>query len=329
MKPKLGFLGLGWIGRSRLEAIVREGCATVACIVEPAEENARLTCEIAPDAAQARGLDDLLNDPELDGIVIATPSAMHARQAGLSLKAGKAVFCQKPLARTAGETRTIVEAAWDSGLPLGVDFSYRHTAAMQALYPLIREEKLGKIYAIDLVFHNAYGPDKEWFFDIAQSGGGCIIDLGVHMIDLALWCLNFPGIARVNGSLYCKGERLTSPYERVEDYGVALLETETGVAIQLQCSWNLPAGQDAAIEARFYGTKGGAAFRNIGGSFYDFIAERYDGTHKTVLASPPDAWSGRAAVEWAKRLARGEGFDAREGERFVKTAQAIDMIYDR
>lgn len=329
IKPNLGFLGLGWIGRSRLEAIVRESCANPVSIAEPLEENARIACEIAPNATRVKSLDELLSDPGLDGVVIATPSAQHAHQAICSLEAGKAVFCQKPLARTADETRAIVEAAKNSDLLLGVDFSYRYTAAMQSLYPLISDGKLGKIYAIDLAFHNAYGPDKKWFYDFSQSGGGCVIDLGIHMIDLALWVLDFPGLVNVDGILYCKGERILSPARQVEDYGMAWLETETGVSIHLQCSWNLPAGQDAVIEARFYGTEGGAAFRNVEGSFYDFIAERYDGTRKTVLAAPPDEWSGRAVVVWAEKLAHGARFNAEECEQFIKTAHAIDRIYGR
>ena len=82
------------------------------------------------------------------------------------------------------------------------------------------------------------------------------------------------------------------------------------------------------IAAEFFGTTGGAAFRNVGGSFYDFIAERFDGTRRTVLAAPPDAWPGRAGVEWARRLASGEGFDPKL-EQVTAVASVIDAIYGR
>src|SRR5205823_9344721 len=115
----------------------------------------------------------------LDGIVIATPSALHASQCLAALERGFAVFCQKPLGRNERETRAVVEAARRADRLLGVDFSYRTLGGAEAIRELIRSGSLGRIYAIDAVFHNAYGPDKAWFRDREQSGGGCVMDLGI------------------------------------------------------------------------------------------------------------------------------------------------------
>jgi hypothetical protein len=82
------------------------------------------------------------------------------------------------------------------------------------------------------------------------------------------------------------------------------------------------------ISAAFHGTQGGAALRNVNGSFYDFVAERYRGTARETLASPPDEWGGRAAADWAVRLAAGEQFDP-EVERLVDVARVLDRIYGR
>ena len=133
------------------------------------------------------GLDELL-DADLDGLVIATPSALHADQAIAALNRGLAVFCQKPLARTADEARRVVETARATDRLLHVDLSYRHLAASNALRRLVRGGDLGHIYAIEAVFHNAYGPSTAWARDRHRSGGGCLIDLGVHLVDLALRC---------------------------------------------------------------------------------------------------------------------------------------------
>jgi predicted dehydrogenase len=181
---------------------------------------------------------------------------------------------------------------------------------------------------VDLTFHNAYGPDKTWFYDPALSGGGCVIDLGIHLVDLALWTLGFPEVRRADGRLYARGRPLADAKREVEDYAVATLELASGATVRLACSWNLPAGRDAVIEATFYGTGGGAALRNVGGSFYDFVGERFVGTGRETLAEPPDAWGGRAAVAWAERLAAGERFDA-EAERLVDVAAALDGVYGR
>jgi predicted dehydrogenase len=150
----------------------------------------------------------------------------------------------------------------------------------------------------------------------------------VHLVDLALWALDFPAVSAVSAKLFARGEPLGAAPDQVEDYAVATLELETGVAVQLACSWRLQAGCDAIISAAFYGTEGGAALRNVNGSFYDFLAERYRGTARETLATPPDAWGGRAAADWALRLAAGERFDP-AAERLVDVARVLDRIYQR
>jgi predicted dehydrogenase len=326
--PRLGFLGTGWIGQHRLRAIAGSGLGTVAAIADSSETAARAAGDgLRPTPRIASSLDELL-DCNLDGVVIATPSALHAEQAIAALERGLAVFCQKPLGRTAAETRRVVEAARRADRLLCVDLSYRFTAGMAAIRDLVRNGELGDIYAADLVFHNAYGPDKPWFRDMALSGGGCVIDLGSHLVDLALWTLHFPALRSATSRLYAGGKPLRGSTREVEDYATARLDLETGASVQLACSWNLSAGRDAVISATFYGTKGGASLHNVNGSFYDFVAERFRGTARDVLAEPPDEWGGRAAVDWARRLSAGAGFDP-TATHFVDLAVAIDRIYGR
>ncbi|HEX5521608.1 MAG TPA: Gfo/Idh/MocA family oxidoreductase, partial [Longimicrobiaceae bacterium] len=174
--PKLGFLGVGWIGRHRMAAVAREGLAEIALIADPSPEMAAAAAAAAPDAVVVDSLDELL-DAGLDGIVVATPSALHAAQSVAALERGLAVFCQKPLGRTAEECRGVVEAAREADRLLGVDLSYRHLVAVGRMREILAGGALGEVYAADLVFHNAYGPDKAWFTDPALSGGGCLIDL--------------------------------------------------------------------------------------------------------------------------------------------------------
>lgn len=328
-KPTLGFLGLGWIGINRMQALIDEDCATVQSIAEPNEENAQQALKCTLDATRAIDLDDLINDPEIDGVVIATPSALHAEQSIQALRNGKAVFCQKPLGRTAREVKAVVQASQEADKLLGVDLSYRYTKAVQAIYPIISQGDLGTIFSVNLTFHNAYGPDKPWFYNIHQSGGGCIMDLGIHLIDLAMWCLNFPQIETLHSILFHQGEKLSMFNHQVEDYASVSMMTNTGININIQCSWNLSAGKDAEIAAFFYGTKAGAGFRNLNGSFFDFVAQKYEGTKTTTLVSPPDAWGGRATIDWARKLSQQTGYDHQSAREYITTAEIIDRIYGR
>jgi predicted dehydrogenase len=326
-RPRLGFLGVGWIGRHRMQAILGTGSVDVAAIADPSPEMALEAGKLAPVAKLVSTLDDILNTG-VDGVVIATPSAMHAEQSIRALERGVAVFCQKPLGRTTAEVQAVVDAARKADRLLCVDLSYRFTEGMRRIRDIIDSGELGHIYAVDLVFHNAYGPDKPWFYDPALSGGGCVMDLGVHLVDLALWSLNNPGIADVTGKLFAGGAPLKDTSAQVEDYAVATVELETGAVVQLACSWRLQAGCDAVISATFYGTQGGVSLRNVNGSFYDFTAERYWGTSRETLTTAPDEWGGRAAADWAARLAAGERFDP-AADHLIDVARVLDRIYGR
>jgi predicted dehydrogenase len=112
----------------------------------------------------------------------------------------------------------------------------------------------------------------------------------------------------------------------VEDFAAVTLELAGGTVVRITCSWKLQAGQDAIISADFYGTEGGVSLRNENGSFYDFSAHRHRGTSTEQIAAPPEDWGGRAAVDWARRLAAGEGYDP-AAKRLVTLAGVLDRIY--
>ncbi len=323
--PRLGFLGVGWIGRHRLEAIAADGCGEIAAIADASPEMRDAAARHAPEARLVDGLEDLLA-LDLDGVVIATPSALHAEQSIACLDAGLAVFCQKPLGRSGAETARVVRAARAADRLLAVDLSYREVAAFAAVRELVRDGELGDVYAAELEFHNAYGPDKPWFYDRALSGGGCVMDLGVHLVDAVLHALDFPRVRGVTSRLFASGRPLARGDAAIEDFACAELDLDGGAIARLSCSWRLHAGRDAAIAMRLYGTRGGAAVTNVAGSFYDFRAERFEGTRAKVLVEPPDAWGGRAACAFTRRLRDAPTFDA-QAERLCELASVVDRIY--
>jgi predicted dehydrogenase len=324
-RPRLGFLGVGWIGRHRMRALAQSGAVDVAAIADPAPDCLEEASRDAAGAHVAGDLEELLQ-AGIDALVIATPSALHADQAIAALEAGLAVFCQKPLARTREETERVVDAARAADRLLGVDFSYRNTAAARAVREQVAAGKLGPVHAAELVFHNAYGPDKPWFLDPQLSGGGCAIDLGTHLVDQLLWTLGFPAVTGVEARLWHQG-RPPGPAE-VEDFCLAELDLAGGTRARLACSWFSHEGRDAVIEVTLRGRDAAATMTNVGGSFYDFRAERREGTVARPLAEPPDEWGGRAAVDWARRLAEGARYDP-EIEHALDVAGAIDGVYGR
>ena len=325
-RPRVAFLGLGWIGRHRLQSVAESDRAEVVAIADADAEATERAAALVPAAKRVCSLDELLALAP-DGVVIATPSAQHAAESLRALDAGAAVFCQKPLARSGAETATVVERARTRDRLLGVDLSYRHLRATHAVSELLRDGALGDLFACDLTFHNAYGPDKGWYYDRARAGGGCLMDLGIHLVDLLLlWTA--PARARVVASaLRAEGRRWTAAGTAVEDFAAVQLETTSGVAARIACSWKLPAGADAVIEATLFGTRAAARVRNVGGSFYDFTAERLDRGGAATIVSPPDDWGGRAVLHWIEQLSRDPGFDT-ASERLVDVAAVLDAAYE-
>lgn len=323
--PKLGFLGVGWIGKNRMEALFSNKLTEKISVFDPDELSVQEALRAVPSAKVLQSYDDLLKE-EIDGVVIASPSALHAKQAIQALEHGKAVFCQKPLGRNLGETKAVVHKAKQSDKLLAVDYSYRYTQGISAIKDLLEKGKLGKIYAVEAVFHNAYGPDKAWFYDSDLSGGGCLIDLGSHLIDLVLYLFNAPSIEVRDANLLSKGKPVLSFGERVEDFAEAQLRTSTGVSVRMACSWKLPVGKDAEIYLKLYGTEGGAGFHNVNGSFYDFQTDIYTRNSTETVVTPPDDWGGRAIQRWAKQLIQKNTFN-NDNYELIKSASLLEDIY--
>lgn len=326
--PRLGFLGTGWIGRSRMNAVIHERAGVVVAVADRDSNAAADAARLAEGACVLPGLDELL-EVGLDGIVIATPSALHAEQAITALERGVAVFVQKPLARTTLETQAVLDAAKHTGLPFGVDLCYRQTRAARVLQEVIKADSLGEIFAADLTFHNAYGPDKPWFLDRRRSGGGCVIDLGTHLIDLVLWLLSEERVEVQAVSLRRQGRPLDDrrSTSQVEDFAIAQMATAGGVSVRLACSWFLPVGRECEFECTIYGTEGSLSLTNVDGSYYDFRLQHRQGTAATLLVEPPDDWGGRAVCSWARQLGNRKGFDEEAAVSLLADARAIDAIY--
>ena len=325
--PRVGFLGLGWIGRSRMQAAVASGRIAPVALADPAPETLKEVASVAPDAARLTSLDELLS-MDLDAVVIATPSALHAEQSIRALQHGLAVFCQKPLGRSAAEVRAVLNAARAADRLLGVDLSYRYMRGVALMRRMIQDGEIGDVFAVRAVFHNAYGPGKDWFFDRTLSGGGCVIDLGIHLVDLILWSLAFPEVTDISSRLFRRGRPFRPDDNGVEDYASARLDLSGGAVAELACSWHLNTGCDAVIELEFQGTRGALVLQNVNGSYFDFLVRRRTGRSEEVIAEPPDDWGGRAICEWADQLVTAPRFDPAI-EESEHVASILDAIYER
>jgi predicted dehydrogenase len=324
--PRIGFLGIGWFGLKRLDWVGRTGVASVAAVCDPARDRVARARALATGATVCSSLDQLI-DLELDGVVISTPGADYAAQCIECLDWGLPVFCQRPLARSAAETTAVVLEAQGQDCLLDVDLSFRQAVAVEAIRDLAGSGGLGELYRARLCFHNSSATEQAWPQHPRLTGGGCVADLGIHLVDLAVRVMGSPVASVERRQLSGEDPHRRPPEDLADDHARALLRLESGAEVQIDCSWSPTLGVDASIEAHFVGTRGEARLRNVNGG-YDFRATHTRGMHTRVLVEPPDDWAPRALASWARRLGEGAGFDC-EAWDMVHLARVVDEIYER
>ncbi len=217
---------------------------------------------------------DVLAIPGLDAIDICTPNYLHSIIAVEALERGLNVLCEKPDAVSVAEAEKMKAAAEKNGKTLMVIRNNRFRGTSTFLKKHIENGKMGEIYAARCGWQRRRGgpPHGSWFSDKAQSGGGPLIDLGVHMIDLTMWLMGNPKPVSVSGCTYNKfgndgsadgplPEGKESVHD-VEDLAMAFVRFDNGACLQVEVSWaSNVAGDDFFFELR--GTDEGAVLGNI------------------------------------------------------------------
>jgi predicted dehydrogenase len=206
---------------------------------------------------------DMLAKEGLDLVSIATPNALHKPLTFQALKAGCHVLCEKPMAMNAGEAREMIKAAKQAKRRLMINFSTRFNPAAWAMKKEVDSGNVGDIYFSRTVWLRRRGMPGfgGWFGQKKLAGGGPLIDLGVHRLDLALWLMGYPKPVWVMGSTY---DHLASAIAKeqgksfdVEDFAAAMIRFENGATLELEASWAGHIRSGELMETRVLGTKGG------------------------------------------------------------------------
>jgi predicted dehydrogenase len=216
-------------------------------------------------------------DLDLHAVSVALPNALHAPVSTAAAKAGLHVLCEKPLAMTAREGRRMISAAKQADTLLMVNLSYRFMPQSRALKKAVDGGALGDIYFGRTAWHRRRGLPGfgGWFGQKDLAGGGPIIDLGVHRIDLALWLMGNPRPTTVSASTYdVIGKRLAKEQDKrfdVEDLGCALVRFEDDATLIVEASWAGYTEKREDMVTQLLGDRGGLVHRNVGEG-YDFEA---------------------------------------------------------
>ncbi len=271
-KIRIGIIGAGGITvYGHLPALSRMQEVDIAAICDLQKERAaRLAEEYGIERAYARAR-PVLQDPALDAVLIATPNAQHAPLALEALRQGKHVFCEKPPAMNAAQAAAMLAAARRMKKALLYGFNQRYTQQSQVLKQMLRRKKLGQLYCLRAGWlrRRLIPGLGGWFTTKRLSGGGALIDIGVHVLDLALWFCDYPQVRSVSGATFHQLGRQIARQElgragagkmQVEDHAAAYIRLQNDAVIFLESSFALHTRDEETVQVDLFGTRGGAAW---------------------------------------------------------------------
>ncbi|RMG54086.1 MAG: gfo/Idh/MocA family oxidoreductase, partial [Bacteroidetes bacterium] len=248
--PRIAMIGAGFIGRFYTEAL------------HGYRSRDRVQLVYARKLATARALatefdiphatDDLqtaVNHPDIDVVVIALPNHVHEPAVLAAAAAGKAILCTKPLGRTAAEAKRMLEAVEQAGVFHGYLEDLVYTPKNLKAAAAIRQGSIGRVlWTRSRETHP--GPHSDWFWDAERSGGGALIDMGCHCIEIGR---NFIGKQVRPVEVMCWTATQVKPIE-AEDHAIGLVKYASGAVSQFEVSWNFRGGMDLRDEVM--GTEG-------------------------------------------------------------------------
>ncbi len=343
----IGIIGAGMIGNVHAETAQRVG-TTVACVFD-SNEAKRSAFAQKFDCEEEASVESLLSRDDIDGVVIAVPNFQHAPLAIQALEAGKHVLLEKPMALSIEECDNILAARDQSGKVLQLGFVCRYSPSAMVAKAMIDDWSIGKIVSIQATLLRQRGIPGlgGWFTTKALSGGGCLIDIGVHLLDLVMHMTSMNAPKRVIGrcsqaftmASYDYDEMWSDPVENgtfdVEDRIRASITFDTGMVFDLNVSWATHIPEQTIADGLLIEGETGALIVDL---WSDEITHAYsvDGKphSETVKVELEDAWNdafdgehrafAQAIESGAVPTGAGTGEDGKRVQEIVEAIYASD-----
>jgi predicted dehydrogenase len=336
---KFGIIGAGMIAPSGVEGAAKSGIAEVVAVADI--HPGRLSAFAAKHgiAKTYPKAEDLIRDKGIEAVYIAVPNTYHAPYAVAALEAGKHVILDKPFATSYAEANRVVEAARKSGKVFTVGMNQRFVEGAQKIRALAERGYFGEIYWMRAFWRRRRGAPRlgTWFGSRKLSGGGCFLDIGVHMLDLALYTAGDFDAESVSSAVYTKfGNRGLGegnwgsstpeglPFD-VDDCALALIRMKSGASVQVEISWaaNQKDGDNHNVE--IFGTEAGAQL--YPGEVYRFDRDLGTNVEAGDLHLPLKYPHANRFVNFFRAIL-GEEELCVTHEQALKVQRIIDAVYE-
>ncbi|WP_141604081.1 Gfo/Idh/MocA family protein [Terrilactibacillus laevilacticus] len=318
MTLKVGIIGCGGIANGKhMPSLAKLDEVEMIAFCDVIEDRAIKASENfgAGNVSVYNNYKDLLNNREIDVVHVCTPNISHAEITIAALEAGKHVMCEKPMAKTSKEAQEMIDAAKRTGKKLTIGYQNRFRKDSEYLHAICEEKALGEIYyAKAKAIRRRAVPTWGVFLDEEAQGGGPLIDIGTHALDLTLWMMNNYKPKYVVGNTYHKLSKTENaanawgPWDpnqfTVEDSAFGFITMENGATIVLESSWALNSLDVGEAKTSLSGTKGGADMEDglrINGEDHSLLFEKkieletggvdfYDGTGDDPAYTEAKQW---------------------------------------
>lgn len=335
-KLNVGIIGTGWPGQQHALAMGQIAEAGLyACAEVDAERRSAFEKQFQPEKSFA-SYEPLLRDPSLDAAIICLPNFLHFPASLAALQAGKHVLCEKPPTLNAAEMKVLREEANKRKLLYYFSRQFRFTPAMRMAKETIEKGRLGQIYYASATFIRSRGIPVgigNWFTEKKRSGGGALIDIGIHALDAVWYLMGSPRPVSISAKVFRNFDHLANvPVFDVEDAAFAFIRFENGAVVQLETSWagnltdDVPPRQyfgQELVNSVIYGTKGSVRLRPL------TLFEDRDGQVVSVpLEASEDEPSGFVfQLRNFFKAINGEAVPVNNADQAVALMEIIDGVY--
>ncbi len=249
-KTQIGVIGLGTIAQLvHLPNFSKMRNAEVVAVAELKQSRLISVADKFNISHRYKNYKDLLSHADVDAVIITTPTSLHKEIAIDALNANKDVLIEKPLARTYAEAKLIVDAAEKNQRKLMVGMNLRYRPDLMLIRTLIHAGEIGEPFYLKCGWVRRQSSSENWFMKREEAGGGVLLDLGINLLDVALWLLDSPEVNSVSTQNYFQNSK------NLEDTSVSFIRCDNSSVINLETSWSLAEDKDT-FYISIYGSKG-------------------------------------------------------------------------
>jgi predicted dehydrogenase len=319
-KTRIAVIGLGSVAQLvHLPNLLKIKNSEITAVVEVNKNRLHSVADKYDVKKRFTDYKELLNNNDVDAVIIATPTHLHKQMAIDCLNAGKDVLVEKPLTRNSKEGIEVIECAKKNNRKLMVGMNLRYRPDSMLIRSLIDAGEIGKPFYIKCGWIRKQSSSEKWFNKREEAGGGVILDLGINLVDLALWLADYPKAISISTKNYFHNSR------NLEDTSLSFIRCEN-LTISLEASWSMAEEKDI-FYTNVYGTKGSIGVNPF--KLIKLLADEHMDLGSTFVDSPTEAFKKSYLNELKSFIGAIRGLNPvfSSGEEALQLLQIAEAMY--